>query len=113
MNLSRNPGGRIPGVGDTGTRLKRRKLLACLGAAVHSDPLILLSVRHGALIQFIRDPYRWEKTDHGLHALRLARSAILKMLPRSAAASGFRLTLNGDTKAGLVHQMTIAVWSMV
>ena len=61
--------------------LKRRRLLgsawALLFIPVHW--ILLSAAAWRALFQLIRDPYRWEKTDHGLaRTSRLARSATLK-----------------------------------
>ena len=67
--------------------------------------LLLSLAAWRALFQLLRDPYRWEKTEHGLaRTSRLAGPERASISPyryffRSAAASsGGRLMLNGATK---------------
>ena len=58
-----------------GVGLYRRRLLSCSWALLLVPVYwVLLSIAAWrALIQLVRDPYRWEKTEHGLaHSSRLA-----------------------------------------
>ena len=80
--------------------LARRGLLRCAWALLLM-PLywMLLSLAAWrALFQFIFDPYRWEKTEHGLaRTSRLGRALHRKRFKSAAASSGRRFRLNGDT----------------
>jgi hypothetical protein len=84
--------------------LARRRLLGCAWALLLL-PLywLMLSVAAWrALYQLVRDPYHWEKTEHGLaKTSRLASQArtggYRKRFKSAAASSGRRLRLNGAT----------------
>ncbi len=81
-------------------RAGRRRLLGCAWVLL-LIPLywLLLSLAAWrALFQLVRDPYRWEKTEHGLarppprcHSSEIA-------LKSAAASSGRRFMLKGATK---------------
>ena len=64
--------------------LKRRRLLDCAWALLLMPVywLLLSFAAWRALDQFVRDPYRWEKTEHGL-----ARNSRLMEEPGALAAS--------------------------
>jgi cellulose synthase/poly-beta-1,6-N-acetylglucosamine synthase-like glycosyltransferase len=87
--------------------LARRRMLNCAWALLLMPVywLLLSLAAWRALFQLLRDPYRWEKTEHGLaRTSRLAGPERASISPyryffRSAAASsGGRLMLNGATK---------------
>ncbi len=79
--------------------LKRRRLLDC-GWALLLMPIywLLLSLAAWrALDQLLRDPYRWEKTEHGLarNSRLMAESSALPQSIRSIAAARLRNPLGG------------------
>jgi hypothetical protein len=86
--------------------LARRGLLGCAWALLLMPLywLMLSLAAWRALYHLARDPYRWEKTEHGLaKTSRLAGRARAEQAHRyrfksAAASSGRRLRLNGATK---------------
>ena len=83
--------------------LARRRLLGCAWVLLLMPVywLLLSLAAWRALLQLLRDPYRWEKTEHGLaRTSRLAHVGSFRdSACRSAAASsGRRFMLNGATK---------------
>jgi hypothetical protein len=85
--------------------LARRGLLDCAWALLLMPVywLMLSLAAWRALYQLVRDPYRWEKTEHGLaKTSRLAGGEPPRnhkyRFKSAAASSGRRLRLNGATK---------------
>jgi cellulose synthase/poly-beta-1,6-N-acetylglucosamine synthase-like glycosyltransferase len=83
--------------------LWRRNLLGCAWALLLIPLywLMLSLAAWRALYHLMRDPYRWEKTEHGLaRTSRLATEAAghRNRFRSAAASSGRRFRLNGATK---------------
>ena len=80
--------------------LARWRLLNCAWALLLMPVywLLLSAAAWRALFQFVLDPYRWEKTEHGLaRTSRLAGRVQRYRFKSAAASSGRRFMLNGAT----------------